>query len=41
MALLVEAKRQLKVMRSEGWTTFINKVGSFCSENDIPVLNMI
>ncbi|KAL6838239.1 hypothetical protein ACP4OV_031911 [Aristida adscensionis] len=40
MTLLQEAKKQLQVMRDEGWTPFINKAGMFCSENEIPMLNM-
>ncbi|KAL6593949.1 hypothetical protein ACP70R_048850 [Stipagrostis hirtigluma subsp. patula] len=40
MALLQEAKKQLQVMRDGGWTPFLNKVGLFCSENEIPMPNM-
>ncbi|XP_066349229.1 uncharacterized protein [Miscanthus floridulus] len=40
MALLQEAKKQLQVMRDEGWTSFLNKVGLFCSENEFPMPNM-
>jgi hypothetical protein len=36
MALLQEAKRQLRVMRDQGWTSFLNKIGMFCSDNEIP-----
>ncbi|PUZ41020.1 hypothetical protein GQ55_9G469800 [Panicum hallii var. hallii] len=39
-ALLQEAKRQLQVMRDEGWTPFLNKIGMFCSDNEIPMANM-
>jgi hypothetical protein len=31
MALLQESKNQLQVMRDEGWTNFLNKVGLLCS----------
>ncbi|CAN6325168.1 unnamed protein product [Urochloa humidicola] len=37
MALLQEAKRQLQLMRDEGWTPFLNKIGMFCSDNEIPM----
>lgn len=40
MALLQEAKKQLRVIRDEGWTPFLNKVGIFCSENDIYMSTM-
>ncbi|OQU92558.1 hypothetical protein SORBI_3001G365332 [Sorghum bicolor] len=40
MALLQEAKQQLQVMRDKGWTSFLNKVGLFCSENEFDMPNM-
>lgn len=40
MALLQEARKQLQVMRDEGWTSFLNKVGLLCSENEFPMPNM-
>jgi hypothetical protein len=38
--LLQVAKKQLQVMRDEGWTPFLNKVGMCCNENDIPIATM-
>uniref|UniRef100_A0A0A8XV00 Uncharacterized protein n=1 Tax=Arundo donax TaxID=35708 RepID=A0A0A8XV00_ARUDO len=39
-ALLQEAKKQLLVMRDEGWASFPKKVDVLCTENYIPVPNM-
>jgi hypothetical protein len=40
VALLQESKKQLQVMRDEGWPPFLNKVGMFCNENDVDVVTM-
>ncbi|TVU46989.1 hypothetical protein EJB05_06563 [Eragrostis curvula] len=40
LALLLDAKKQLQTMKDEGWTPFLNKVGLFCSENEIHMPNM-
>ncbi|KAF8728732.1 hypothetical protein HU200_018008 [Digitaria exilis] len=40
MELLQEAKRQLVVMKDEGWSSFLNKIGMYCSDNEIPMPNM-
>ncbi|CAM0873577.1 unnamed protein product [Alopecurus aequalis] len=40
VALLQESKKRLQAMRDEGWTTFLNKVGMFCNDNDLDVVTM-
>ncbi|CAM0873579.1 unnamed protein product [Alopecurus aequalis] len=39
-ALLQDARKQLQVMRDEGWTPFLNKVGMFCNEHDMYMVTM-
>ena len=40
VALLQESRKQLQVMRDDGWTPFLNKVGMFCNENDLDMVSM-
>jgi hypothetical protein len=40
VALLHDARKQLQVMRDEGWTPFLNKVGMFCNDIDMPMVTM-
>ncbi|KAL6593950.1 hypothetical protein ACP70R_048851 [Stipagrostis hirtigluma subsp. patula] len=37
MALLQESKKQLLIMRDEGWPSFLKEVNLLCSESDMPM----
>ncbi|KAJ1297053.1 hypothetical protein BS78_01G349000 [Paspalum vaginatum] len=40
MILLQESKRQLMVLRDEGWPSFLEKVNLLCAESDMPMPDM-